>query len=57
MSEDETKERMQLMSRYRNVEAEKEAMRQHLEEAVEEKEDIMRQLSRSNGEAALWRSK
>ena len=32
-------------------------MRQHLEEALEDKEDIMRQLSRANGEASLWRAK
>ena len=55
--EEETKERVQLMSRYRTMETDKESMRQHLDEALEEKEDMMRQLSRANGDAALWRSK
>ena len=42
---------------FRSMESEKESMRQHLDEALEEKEDTMRQLSRANGDAALWRSK
>lgn len=42
---------------FRTMESEKESMRQHLDETLEEKEDIMRQLSRANGDAALWRSK
>ena len=57
LAEDESKERLQLMSKFRTVESDRESMRQHLEEALEEKEDIMRQLSRANGDAALWRSK
>ena len=39
------------------MESERESIRQHLEEALEEKEDVMRQLSRANGEAVLWRAK
>ena len=42
---------------FRTMESEKESMRLHLDEALEEKEDTMRQLSRANGDAALWRSK
>ena len=48
---------MKTVSCFRTMESEKESMRQHLDEALEEKEDTMRQLSRANGDAALWRSK
>ena len=57
MADDEAKERLQLMSRYRMVESDREALRQHLEDALEGKEEISRQLSRANGEVALWRAK
>jgi myosin heavy chain 6/7 len=57
MAEVEAKERLQLMSKYRSMESDRESMRQHLEEALEEKEDIMRQLSRANGETSIWRAK
>ena len=57
LAEDEAKERLHLMSKFRNAESDRESMRQHLEETLEEKEDMMRQLSRANGEATLWRSK
>ena len=56
-AEDEARDRMQLLSRYRSVEAERAAIRGHLEDALEEKDDIMRQLSRTNGDVAFWRSK
>ena len=56
-AEDEARERLQLLSRFRNLESERESIRQHLEEALEEKEDVMRQLSRANGEATLWKAK
>lgn len=57
MAEDEAKERMQLAGRQRATEEDRQAMRQHLEEVLEEKDDLMRQLSRANGDVALWRSK
>ena len=57
MSEDETKERLLILSKFRHVEAAKEGLKQHLDEAMEEKEDVMRQLSRANADAAMWRSK
>lgn len=57
MADDEAKERLQLLSRYRVIESDREAMRQHLEDALEGKEEIARQLSRANGEVALWRAK
>ena len=57
LAEDEAKERLQLTSRYRNIEGEQEMMRHHLEETLEEKEDLKRQLSRANGDATLWRTR
>ncbi len=45
------------MSRYRTLEGDRDSMRQHLEEALEEKADVMRQLARANSDAMMWRSK
>ena len=57
LAEDESKDRMQLLSKFRYIEAELDAVRQHLDEVMQEKEDLMRQLSKANGDAAFWRSK
>ena len=57
LAEDEAKERLQLMSRYRHIEGEQEIIRHHLEEALEENDDLKRQISTANGDVTMWRAK
>ena len=57
MADDEAKERATLSVKARNVENERNALRENLEDEQAAKEDVMRQLSRMTGECALWRAK
>merc|ERR1719500_2214055 len=57
ITDDEAKERLSLMGKYKNLEHEIEGMRDQLEEESGAKDDIVRQLQTSLQEADMWRCK
>merc|ERR550532_742940 len=57
VSDDECKERGFLMGKYRNQEHEVDLTREQLEEEAQSKADALRLLSKSVGEAQMWRQK
>ena len=57
ITDDEAKERLSLMGKYKNLEHEIEGMRDQLEEESGAKDDIVRQLQMSLQEADMWRCK
>merc|ERR1719232_1621587 len=57
VSDDECKERGFLLGKYRNQEHEVDLTREQLEEEAQSKADALRLLSKSVGEAQMWRQK
>jgi len=57
VSEDESKERHFLLGKYRNLEHEVDLTRGQLEEESQSKADALRMLSKSVGDAQMWRQK
>merc|ERR1719474_283617 len=57
VSEDESKERSYLLGKYRNLEHEVDLTRGQLEEEAQSKADALRMLSKSVGDAQMWRQK
>merc|ERR1711963_285015 len=57
ISEDESKERSFLLGKYRNLEREVDLTRGQLEEEAQSKADALRMLSKSVGDAQMWRQK
>jgi len=57
VSEDESKERSFLLGKYRNLEHEVDLTRGQLEEEAQSKADALRMLSKSVGDAQMWRQK
>merc|ERR1719333_92860 len=57
ISDDEARERLALLGKFKNLEHELDGMKEQLEEASGAKEDVLRQLSKSLQEADMWRSK
>merc|ERR1712079_116330 len=57
VSDDEAKERLALLGKFKNLEHELDGVKEQLEEESGSKEDVLRQLSKSLQEADMWRSK
>jgi len=57
IADDEAKERSFLMGKYRNLEHEVDTTREQLEEETQSKADALRMLSKSVGDAQMWRMK
>ncbi len=57
LADEESRERATLLGKFRNVEHDLDTMREHLDEEVQGKTDLHRQLSKANAEAQLWRAK
>ena len=57
MVEDESKERICLLGKYRNIEHEVDKLKENLEEEVSSKENFERQLLKNQSEADTWRNK
>merc|ERR1712001_712903 len=57
VADDEARERVALLGKYKNLEHEIEGMREQLDEETGLKEDILRQLQKALGESGMWRSK
>ena len=53
----ESKERSSLLAKYRNLEHEKDGLRNNLEEEVGSKENLARQANKAGNEADMWRQK
>lgn len=57
LADEEGRERSSLSGKYKNVQHDNETLKEQLEEEVEARSDVQRQLSKANGDAALWRAK
>ena len=57
IADNEAKERVSLLGKYRNMEHVADGMREGYEEEVASKENLARQLSKALGEADMWRQK
>eukprot|EP00092_Neocalanus_flemingeri_P014216 GFUD01015336.1.p1 GENE.GFUD01015336.1~~GFUD01015336.1.p1 ORF type:complete len:1946 (-),score=553.34 GFUD01015336.1:197-6034(-) len=57
VSDDESKERAFLLGKFRNLEHEVDLTREQLEEETQSKADALRLLSKSVGDAQMWRQK
>merc|ERR1739848_868759 len=57
VADDEARERVALLGKYKNLEHEIDGMREQLDEESGLKEDILRQLQKALGESDVWRSK
>ena len=57
ISDDESKERAFLLGKFRNLEHEVDLTREQLEEETQSKADALRLLSKSVGDAQMWRQK
>merc|ERR1712198_521276 len=57
ISDDECKERTFLLGKFRNLEHEVDTTREQLEEETQSKADALRMLSKSVGDAQMWRMK
>merc|ERR1719225_1006779 len=53
----EARERSLLLGKYRNLEHETDGARVQFEEICNERENVLRQVTKSEGEAAMWRQK
>merc|ERR1719495_2533748 len=57
IADDEAKERVFLLGKFRNLEHEVDTTREQLEEETQSKADALRMLSKSVGDAQMWRMK
>uniref|UniRef100_A0A1Q3G4C2 Putative myosin class i heavy chain n=1 Tax=Culex tarsalis TaxID=7177 RepID=A0A1Q3G4C2_CULTA len=57
LADEESRERATLLGKFRNLEHDLDNLREQVEEEAEGKGDIQRQLSKTNAEAQLWRTK
>merc|ERR1711936_559285 len=57
VSDDEARERLGLLGKFKNLEHEVDGMKEQLEEETGLKDDILRQLSKALQESDMWRSK
>merc|ERR1711976_332708 len=57
ISDDEARERLALLGKFKNLEHELDGMKEQLEEESGAKEDVLRQLGKSLQEADMWRAK
>ena len=57
VAEEEAKERSALLAKFRNAEHEAEGLRQNLDEEVNGKENMARQLAKASADADVWKKK
>jgi len=57
VADDESKERVALLGKYRNLEHEADGLRENYEEEACAKENLARQLNKALGDADMWRQK
>lgn len=57
IADEEARERASLLGKFRNVEHDLDGLREQLDEEIEGKADLQRQLSKANADAILWRGK
>merc|ERR1711953_199042 len=57
MADDEAKERLALLGKFKNLEHEIDGMREHLEEQSGANDDVLRQLGKAAQESDMWRCK
>ena len=57
IADDEAKERISLLGKYRNLEHEAEGLRENFQEEVVSRENISRQLNKAMNDADMWRRK
>merc|ERR1719326_155075 len=57
VADNEAKERQSLLGKFRNAEHEVGGMKEHLDEEVSAKENLLRQLNKATGEADMWCSR
>ena len=57
VSNDEARERLALLGKYKNLEHELDSMKEQLDEETGMKEDTLRQLSKALQESDMWRTK
>merc|ERR1711899_408293 len=57
VADDEGKERMSLLGKFKNLEHELDGIKEQLEEETGGKDDILRQVAKAVGEADMWRAK
>merc|ERR1711936_1473003 len=56
-ADDESRERVSLLGKYKNLEHQIDGMKEHLDEESAARDDVARMLNKSQGEADMWRSK
>jgi len=57
IADDESRERVTLLSKYRNMEHEVDGLRENLDEEVSSKENLVRQLVKAQNESDMWRQR
>ena len=57
IADDEAKERVSLLGKYRNLEHEADGLKENYDEEIGSKENMARQLTKALGEADIWRQK
>lgn len=57
MADDEAKERQSLLGRFRTLEHEYDGVRGHMDDEIQQKEEVGRQLNKTIGEVNHWRAK
>merc|ERR1712240_292118 len=57
IADNEAKERVSLLAKYRNLEHEADGLKENYEEEVGAKENLMRQLNKAQGESDMWRTR
>merc|ERR1719167_411513 len=56
-ADDEAKERVSLLAKYRNLEHEADGLKQNMDEECSSKDNLARQLAKALGDADMWRQK
>merc|ERR1711962_673915 len=56
-ADDEAKERVSLLAKYRNLEHEADGLKQNVDEECSSKDNLARQLAKALGDADMWRQK
>merc|ERR1711937_1088862 len=57
IADDVAKDRQSLLGKFRNAEHDVDGMKEHFDEEVSAKENLMRQLNKAQGESEMWRTR
>merc|ERR1712142_876454 len=57
IADDVAKDRQSLLGKFRNAEHDVDGMKEHFDEEVSAKENLMRQLNKAQGESDMWRTR